>query len=150
MATLSHCLTSKLHMVNALKKKSSAILYHYPCPDGAFAALAAHLYFKATSCPALFFPNTVYRPLRFLSLLLSTFLSKVYFFLTSNFIIYFFPLKNALFQSWRSSSAWYWWSLPSGFRGSIWVCTGNLLQSWEVQFITHCLFMNDIVIYYCF
>ncbi|KAF7822002.1 DHHA1 domain protein [Senna tora] len=49
---------------NGIKAKSSAILYHYPCPDGAFAALAAHLYFKATSLPALFFPNTVYRPLR--------------------------------------------------------------------------------------
>ncbi|RDY14246.1 hypothetical protein CR513_00706, partial [Mucuna pruriens] len=43
---------------------SHAILYHYPCPDGAFAALAAHLYFKATSLfPPLFFPNTVYKPL---------------------------------------------------------------------------------------
>ncbi|CAJ1952251.1 unnamed protein product [Sphenostylis stenocarpa] len=43
---------------------SPAILYHYPCPDGAFAALAAHLYFKATSLfTPLFFPNTVYNPL---------------------------------------------------------------------------------------
>ncbi|QHO12888.1 uncharacterized protein DS421_15g510790 [Arachis hypogaea] len=42
---------------------AAAILYHYPCPDGAFAALAAHLYFKATCLPSLFFPNTVYRPL---------------------------------------------------------------------------------------
>lgn len=65
---------AKLHISNAINtnmKKghnncSSAILYHYPCPDGAFAALAAHLYFKATSSfsPPLFFPNTVYRPLR--------------------------------------------------------------------------------------
>ncbi|KAK7314731.1 hypothetical protein VNO77_33259 [Canavalia gladiata] len=53
-----------------MKKKNSnhcspAILYHYPCPDGVFAALAAHLYFKATSlCSPLFFPNTVYDPLR--------------------------------------------------------------------------------------
>lgn len=46
---------------------SPAILYHYPCPDGAFAALAAHLYFKATSSfSPLFFPNTVFNPLRFL------------------------------------------------------------------------------------
>ncbi|KAK4280596.1 hypothetical protein QN277_012204 [Acacia crassicarpa] len=51
-------------MANGLKAKSSAVLYHYPCPDGAFAALAAHLFFKATSLPSLFFPNTVYRPLR--------------------------------------------------------------------------------------
>ncbi|XP_020221631.2 uncharacterized protein LOC109804248 isoform X2 [Cajanus cajan] len=43
---------------------SPAILYHYPCPDGAFAALAAHLYFKATSLfSPLFFPNTVFKPL---------------------------------------------------------------------------------------
>ncbi|GMY24643.1 hypothetical protein FCV25MIE_19885 [Fagus crenata] len=46
-----------------MAKKASAILYHYPCPDGAFAALAAHLYFSATSLPALFFPNTVYNPI---------------------------------------------------------------------------------------
>ncbi|KAL1823609.1 hypothetical protein DCAR_0311542 [Daucus carota subsp. sativus] len=44
--------------------KKSAVLYHYPCPDGAFAALAAHLYFSATSMPTFFFPNTVYTPLR--------------------------------------------------------------------------------------
>ncbi|KAK9278107.1 hypothetical protein L1049_027665 [Liquidambar formosana] len=48
--------------MNCLKK--TAVLYHYPCPDGAFAALAAHLYFSATSTPTLFFPNTVYNPLR--------------------------------------------------------------------------------------
>ncbi|KAK7364172.1 hypothetical protein VNO80_12623 [Phaseolus coccineus] len=67
---------AKLHNIsNAInlgsKKKgnnnnhaSPAILYHYPCPDGAFAALAAHLYFKATSLfSPLFFPNTVYKPL---------------------------------------------------------------------------------------
>ncbi|KAK7364174.1 hypothetical protein VNO80_12625 [Phaseolus coccineus] len=70
---LSH---AKLHNIsNAInmgsKKRSNnnshaspAILYHYPCPDGAFAALAAHLYFKATSLfSPLFFPNTVYKPL---------------------------------------------------------------------------------------
>ncbi|KAK9115742.1 hypothetical protein Sjap_014689 [Stephania japonica] len=42
----------------------SAVLYHFPCPDGAFAALAAHLYFSAIAQPALFFPNTVYQPLK--------------------------------------------------------------------------------------
>ncbi|XP_058755115.1 uncharacterized protein LOC131628277 [Vicia villosa] len=48
-----------------INKGSAAILYHYPCPDGVFAALAAHLYFKATSLfSPLFFPNTVYSPLR--------------------------------------------------------------------------------------
>lgn len=49
-------------MNNAVKK--SAVLYHYPCPDGTFAALAAHLYFSAISSPALFFPNTVYSPIK--------------------------------------------------------------------------------------
>ncbi|KAL3512451.1 hypothetical protein ACH5RR_025168 [Cinchona calisaya] len=50
-----------------MMKKQPAVLYHYPCPDGAFAALAAHLYFSSSSSsstPALFFPNTVYSPLR--------------------------------------------------------------------------------------
>ncbi|CAJ2667200.1 unnamed protein product [Trifolium pratense] len=51
--------------MNMKKGCSAAILYHYPCPDGVFAALAAHLYFKATSSfSPLFFPNTVYSPLR--------------------------------------------------------------------------------------
>ncbi|MQM05176.1 hypothetical protein Taro_037986 [Colocasia esculenta] len=49
-------------MINALK--GSAVLYHYPCPDGAFAALAAHLYFSAVCTPVVFFPNTVYDPIR--------------------------------------------------------------------------------------
>ncbi|XP_010247710.1 PREDICTED: uncharacterized protein LOC104590602 isoform X2 [Nelumbo nucifera] len=44
--------------------KKAAVLYHYPCPDGAFAALAAHLFFSVTSTPAVFFPNTVYDPIR--------------------------------------------------------------------------------------
>ncbi|KAL6911744.1 hypothetical protein ACP4OV_000549 [Aristida adscensionis] len=45
-------------------RKASAVLYHYPCPDGAFAALAAHLYFAAAALPVRFFPNTVYDPIR--------------------------------------------------------------------------------------
>ncbi|KAF9625340.1 hypothetical protein IFM89_021710 [Coptis chinensis] len=45
-------------------KRAAAVLYHYPCPDGAFAALAAHLYFSASSHPVLFFPNTVYDPIK--------------------------------------------------------------------------------------
>lgn len=44
--------------------RASAVLYHYPCPDGAFAALAAHLYFSATSQPVFFFPNPVYNPIK--------------------------------------------------------------------------------------
>eukprot|EP00249_Psilotum_nudum_P009245 c21811_g1_i1 orf=118-1107(+) len=43
---------------------AAAVLYHYPCPDGAFAALAAHLYHSALRIPVVFFPNTVYTPLR--------------------------------------------------------------------------------------
>ncbi|XP_022923825.1 uncharacterized protein LOC111431421 isoform X3 [Cucurbita moschata] len=50
--------------MNSVNTKATAVLYHYPCPDGAFAALAAHLYFSAASLPPLFFPNTVYNPLR--------------------------------------------------------------------------------------
>ncbi|CAM6010776.1 unnamed protein product [Sphagnum balticum] len=47
------------------RKFSAVVLYHYPCPDGAFAALAAHLYHSALRCsPPLFLPNTVYSPLR--------------------------------------------------------------------------------------
>lgn len=49
-------------IMNMMNKKP-AVLYHYPCPDGAFAALAAHLYFSSSSVPALFFPNTVYNPI---------------------------------------------------------------------------------------
>ncbi|XP_018492220.1 uncharacterized protein LOC108862558 [Raphanus sativus] len=43
--------------------KKMAVLYHYPCHDGVFAALAAHLYFSANSIPSIFFPNTVYSPI---------------------------------------------------------------------------------------
>ncbi|EEF37759.1 uncharacterized protein LOC8289785 [Ricinus communis] len=60
MASVGKGLSLRAH--NILKK--SAVLYHYPCPDGAFAALAAHLYFSATSLPVLFFPNTVYNPIK--------------------------------------------------------------------------------------
>ncbi|KAL0680394.1 hypothetical protein Bca4012_008376 [Brassica carinata] len=44
-------------------QKKVAVLYHYPCHDGVFAALAAHLYFSANSISSLFFPNTVYSPI---------------------------------------------------------------------------------------
>ncbi|KAF8046989.1 hypothetical protein N665_3272s0003 [Sinapis alba] len=43
--------------------KKMAVIYHYPCHDGVFAALAAHLYFSANSIPSLFFPNSVYSPI---------------------------------------------------------------------------------------
>ncbi|XP_020407931.1 uncharacterized protein [Zea mays] len=45
-------------------RKVSAVLYHYPFPDGAFAALAAHLYFSGAAHPVRFFPNTIYDPIR--------------------------------------------------------------------------------------
>ncbi|KAM5570282.1 hypothetical protein ABKV19_011111 [Rosa sericea] len=51
--------------------RKPAVLYHYPCPDGAFAALAAHLYFSAKSIEPLFFPNAVYSPVTTQSLPLS-------------------------------------------------------------------------------
>lgn len=57
--------------------KKAAVLYHYPCPDGAFAALAAHLYFSAASLPVAFFPNPVYDPIRVDSLPLDE-LSDIY------------------------------------------------------------------------
>ncbi|XP_002891746.2 uncharacterized protein LOC9327808 isoform X1 [Arabidopsis lyrata subsp. lyrata] len=49
--------------VKKMVQKKLAVLYHYPCHDGVFAALAAHLYFSAKSIPSLFFPNTVYSPI---------------------------------------------------------------------------------------
>ena len=44
--------------------KKLAILYHYPCLDSVFIALAAHLYFSAASLPILFFPHYVYKPIK--------------------------------------------------------------------------------------
>ncbi|KAL4458550.1 hypothetical protein ABPG75_013415 [Micractinium tetrahymenae] len=38
-------------------------LYHYPCPDGIFAALAVHLAHKARGVAVDWRPNTVYAPL---------------------------------------------------------------------------------------
>lgn len=41
-----------------------AVLYHYPCPDGVFAALAAYLYHSRLAVPAVFIPNSVYNPIK--------------------------------------------------------------------------------------
>lgn len=74
LATNSNPLPAATAAANKIKNmmmKKPAVLYHYPCPDGAFAALAAHLYFSCCSIPALFFPNTVYSPLRTEDLLLN-------------------------------------------------------------------------------
>jgi hypothetical protein len=43
-------------------KAAAVVCYHYPCHDGAFAALAAHLHFAATQTPVRFVPNRVFRP----------------------------------------------------------------------------------------
>lgn len=40
------------------------ISYHYPCPDGVFAALAAHLRFAELGVTPVWVPNTVYSPRR--------------------------------------------------------------------------------------
>ncbi|GAQ78661.1 hypothetical protein KFL_000170070 [Klebsormidium nitens] len=40
------------------------VLYHYPCPDGVFAALAAYLYHRAINKEVRFVPNTVFSPRR--------------------------------------------------------------------------------------
>ena len=37
------------------------VIYHYPCVDGAFSALAACLHFRSTKTPARFVPLTVYK-----------------------------------------------------------------------------------------
>lgn len=41
---------------------SPVVSYHYPCPDGVFAALAAHLKFEETGAHPVWLPNTVYSP----------------------------------------------------------------------------------------
>ncbi|XP_060670335.1 uncharacterized protein LOC132800505 [Ziziphus jujuba] len=50
-------------MITTMMQKKPAVLYHYPCPDGAFAALAAHLFFSAACLLVMFFPNTIYNPI---------------------------------------------------------------------------------------
>ena len=48
------------------EQSRSVVLYHYPCPDGIFAALAAYLYHTAVGRPVSYLPNTVYEPLRYI------------------------------------------------------------------------------------
>ncbi|GAB2217254.1 hypothetical protein Droror1_Dr00000426 [Drosera rotundifolia] len=64
LASISACRLILSMSMTDTTKKNVAVLYHYPCPDGAFAALAAHLYFSATSSPVMFFPNRVYDPVK--------------------------------------------------------------------------------------
>ncbi|KAI7740905.1 hypothetical protein M8C21_027222 [Ambrosia artemisiifolia] len=58
------CMAAHEDYPNRMALKQTAVVYHYPCPDGAFAALAAHIFFSHSSLPALFFPNTVYSPIK--------------------------------------------------------------------------------------
>ena len=44
------------------------VSYHYPCPDGIFAALAAHLHFIEAGQRPVWVPNTVYSPRKIESL----------------------------------------------------------------------------------
>eukprot|EP01018_Ginkgo_biloba_P001638 Gb_19893 [translate_table: standard] len=41
----------------------ACVVYHYPCFDGVFAALAAYLYHSVLGLPAIFLPNSVADPL---------------------------------------------------------------------------------------
>lgn len=43
--------------------QKSIVLYHYPCPDGISAALAAYMYHKQHSLPIKFLPNRTFNPL---------------------------------------------------------------------------------------
>lgn len=53
--------TSRLCGQNA---QMACVVYHYPCFDGAFAALAAYLYYSVAGLPAVFLPNSILDPLR--------------------------------------------------------------------------------------
>jgi len=158
---------AKLHNIsNAIKmglKKndnhhhcSAAVLYHYPCPDGAFAALAAHLYFKATSSfSPLFFPNTVYNPIRFFPhsavsvfvpfILLSVIVLPCMLLLCLLIYVYVFFVFDWIFQGGRSSSGWNWWSLPPRFCGAGWFYWGNLYQSSKVLALFAVFLVKDAV-----
>jgi hypothetical protein len=40
---------------------TSVVCYHYPCTDGIFSALAAHLHFQQHHKPVRFVPLTVFK-----------------------------------------------------------------------------------------
>jgi len=79
-------------------------------PDGAFAALAAHLYFSAASLPPLFFPNTVYNPLRssFLLHLPSTVLLKLCTNTKLHFLILLFLSERTSFPCIKLTTFIFW------------------------------------------
>lgn len=123
-------------------ENSAAILYHYPCPDGVFSALAAHLYFKATSLfSPLFFPNTVYNPLRLHSFIVHhSYHHHLFFLIISNLNKLFLIIYP--FQNWRPSIEWNYWSLSSWFCWPTWICSGNLNQSSKVLSFSLSLFLH--------
>jgi len=45
------------------RRMSSLVLYHYPCPDGITAALAAHLWCKERATQLSLVPHTTFKPL---------------------------------------------------------------------------------------
>lgn len=56
---------------------STLVCYHYPCPDGIFAALAAHLHFKGKGLPQpRWVPNRVYAPVKLTDLSLTVRLTR--------------------------------------------------------------------------
>ncbi len=46
----------------AAQPQRPVVMYHYPCPDGVFAALAAHLHFRDSRSDVRWVPNRVYAP----------------------------------------------------------------------------------------
>ena len=46
----------------AAQPQRLVVMYHYPCPDGVFAALAAHLHFRDSGSDVRWVPNRVYAP----------------------------------------------------------------------------------------
>ena len=45
-----------------MRQQHAVVLYHYPCPDGIFAALAAHLHFQQSGFQVRWVPNRVFAP----------------------------------------------------------------------------------------
>ncbi|XP_057854282.2 uncharacterized protein LOC131064217 isoform X2 [Cryptomeria japonica] len=52
------------YAIRKADEEMTCVLYHYPCNDGAFAALAAHLYHSLLALPVVFVPNSTNDPLR--------------------------------------------------------------------------------------
>lgn len=98
---------------SVISMQRAAVLYHYPCSDGVFAALAAHLYHKAIGCPVIFYPNTVYNPLGYALQLLS--------FVTQHSTPWALIYASAVFKistcrMWTSCTSW----ILQDQRGLLW------------------------------